>query len=541
MKRRAVPLLVLIIAGMAVFLALTAPATWRLLRPARDVPDATAPDLQNGRTQFLAGDCATCHATPGKRDDTLLGGGRSLDTAFGVFHMPNISPDAADGIGGWTLQQFIAAMREGVLPHGGNAYPAFPYTSYQRMTANDLRDLFAYLKTLPAVAGKPPAHDLKFPYSVRRGVGAWRLAFLDGRPLPDAPGQSAEWLRGRYLVEGAGHCVECHSPRNALGAIPSGKRFSGGPDAERTGYVPNITSHETGIAYWSASDIATYLHEGVSPIGMKAGGDMKEVVANTARLSDADRMAMAVYLKTIPAVHAPNAGMPEPNRTDQVVMLKTSAQGAGGSKLESLHAHADALARAGTLYVVSPKPFSVARPAEGAAEDGKLLGAAAVTVLAREGGLMQVRLDGWQQEGSPSAFYALQGQRILQAVLSPEAIAQVVRTKTVRDAATGQYWHQGSLTVWVRNDAFNADLDQLWRHSRELYSHSCATCHALPHTGDFLANQWIGTLKAMRRYTSLDEAQYRLLLAWLQYHAKDTGAQADPQADPQADRKDVKS
>jgi len=170
--------------GIVVFLALTAPTTWRLLHASRDLPDASSPDLKNGRVMFVAGDCATCHASVGKGDDTLLGGGRSLETAFGTFHMPNISSHPNDGIGQWKLEQFIMAMREGVIPGKGNAYPAFHYTSYQRMTGNDLRDLFAYMQSLPPVAGTVPDHELRFPFSMRRGVGLWRLAFLDGKPLP---------------------------------------------------------------------------------------------------------------------------------------------------------------------------------------------------------------------------------------------------------------------------------------------------------------------------------------------------------------------
>lgn len=525
MRKRSVFIIALVVVGLSVFLALTAPSTWRLLRPQRDIPDTSVPDLKNGRTQFIAGDCATCHASPGKHDETLLGGGRSLDTAFGVFHMPNISPDASDGIGGWTVEQFIMAMREGVIPGKGNAYPAFPYTSYQRMTANDLRDLLAYIKTLPPVAGKAPDHDLKFPFSIRRGVGLWRMAFVDGKPLEDEPGKSVSWNRGRYLVEGAGHCAECHSPRNMMGAVPFAKRFSGGPNPEGTGHIPNITPDDTGIGYWSVNDIARYLQEGVSPIGIKAGGDMKEVIANTARLSDADRLAMAEYLKSLPAVEAPNAGAPTPNRTEEVVMLPESKETAGRSRLDALAASGDALAKSGVLYVVAPKPFTLERTG-GAAEDGKLLGATKLTVLAREGDLLQVRVDGWQQAGSESAFYALQGQRILQAVLSPEAIAKVRRARSVRDDATGQDWHHGSLTVWIRQDGLSADLAQLWHHSEETYRHACATCHALPHSEEFLANQWIGTLGAMKRYTSLDDGQYRLLLSWLQYHSKDVGTAA---------------
>lgn len=515
---------VVALVGITGFLLLTAPSTWRLLHASRDVPDTSVPDLKNGRTQFIAGDCATCHASVGKGDETLLGGGRSLETAFGEFNMPNISSHREDGIGAWSLDQFIMAMREGVIPGKGNAYPAFPYTSYQRMTANDLRDLFAYMQTLPPVAGKVADHDLKFPYSIRRGVGLWRLAFLDGKPVADDPAQSAQWNRGRYLVESSAHCVECHSPRNVMGAVPFAKRFSGGPNPEGTGYIPNITQDETGIGYWSVGDIARYLEQGVNPIGIKAGGDMKEVVMNTARLSEEDRLAMSVYLKSLGGVEAPNAGAPKPNRTEEVVMLPADQAHSGPSRLTSLAASPDALASRDELYVVSPTPFTL--DANGASEAGKLLGATKLTVVSRDAGRMQVRVDGWQQDGSESAMYALKGQRIMQAVLSPEAIAKVERVKTERDEETGQDWHQGSLTVWIPSTGLSADLAQLWKHSDETYRRSCASCHALPHTEEYLANQWIGTLGAMKRYTSLDDAEYRLMLSWLQNHSKDVGSGA---------------
>ncbi|WP_070106846.1 c-type cytochrome [Burkholderia plantarii] len=519
----------LVVGAFVLFWVLTSPVTWRITRPHRDVVGAAPADPRNGRTLFLAGDCATCHASPDRRDDTLLGGGRTLGTAFGTFRMPNISPDTKDGIGAWTLDQFITAMREGVLPDKGNAYPAFPYTSYQRMTADDLRDLFAYLKTLPPVPGRQPGHDLRFPFSIRRGIGLWRLAFLSGRPLPVEAGKSVQWLRGRYLVEGPGHCAECHSPRNAIGVIPAGRRFSGGPNAEGTGYVPNITPDGTGIDYWLADDIARYLKEGVTPIGIRAGGDMRQVIHNTSRLTDADRLAMATYLKTVPAVDAPNPNLPAPNHTDQVVFLPpATTASAAASKLDALAAPAAELAKASPLYVVATKRFYLARPKGGATapEDGKLLAAAELAVLERDGDWLKVRLHGWQQAGSESAIYARQGQRIMQAVVSAAAAARVVHGRTVRDAQTGQNWMPGDLTMWVTRDALAANLQTLWHYSDDLMSHTCAVCHARPDSGDFLANQWVGTLGAMRRFTSLDDDQYRLLLAWLQNHSKDVGPDA---------------
>jgi mono/diheme cytochrome c family protein len=531
MKRFAQGFWLVVLIGLTTFVILTAPSVWDMVRPSRDVPDAGVADLNNGKTLFVAADCAICHTSVNQKDPTLLGGGGSLSSAFGTFYMPNISSDAKDGIGAWTTPQMIRAMREGVSPTGQNEYPVLPYTSYQRMSANDIRDLLAYMKTLPAVPGKVRDHDLKFPFTMRRGVGLWRLLFLDGKPLaPDAQ-QTASWTRGQYLVEGPAHCAECHSPRNFMGGIVSAKRFAGGLSPDGKAYIPNITDDETGIAYWSANEIASYLKDGISPIKIKAAGDMAEVIVNTAKLTDGDRLAMAQYIKSRAGVDLPNAGMPEPNRTAVIHMLPKADDKAAESKLTALGTlSASQLTSAATLYAVTTKPFTLDRAQAGGkgAEDGKILASTKMAVLAHDGNMVQVRIDGWQQEGSDSALYALKGQRILDAVLSPAAIAKAVKGKPVHDADTNLNWSPTSLTVWVQQSGSNADLAQIWQYGGDLYGSSCASCHTLQPANNFLANQWIGTLGAMKRYTSLEDDQYRLLLAYLQYHAKDAAAPAAP-------------
>ena len=525
-----------LLAGVAGFVVLTSPVTWSLTHPTRDVADAGPADLDNGQRIFLAGDCATCHATPGQPDQTKLGGGRVLDTAFGRFHMPNISPDRVDGIGGWTLEQFTRAVREGVgpggiMPDGQNLYPSFPYTSYQRLNANDVRDMYAYIMSLPPVAGQVPGHELKFPYNIRRGIGVWRLAFLDGQPLPDAPAtqtapdpHQAVLARGRYLVEGAGHCAECHSPRSVMGNVIADSRYGGGPTPDGHGHFPNISPDETGIGFWSVNAIANYLETGISPIGKKAGGDMEEVILNTAQLPREDRLAMAMYLKTVPAVDAPGPGRPEPNRTPTVVMLDRPA----GKAPVLPTSPAAALADAKVVHVVTTKPLFLdpGRIGTAGAEDGKLLGGARLAVLARDGDRIQVRLDGWQAVGAEQVFYAERGQRILLAVLGDAAMAAVSREAPVDDPATGQAWAQASLTGWIDGQGLHADLPALWGYAGDLFNASCATCHSLPHPDRYLANQWIGNLNAMKRFTSLGDDQYRLLLAYLQNHSRDVGPQA---------------
>lgn len=256
-------------------------------------------DLANGRTMFLAGGCASCHAVPKQEDRTRLGGGLTLPSAFGTFHVPNISPDPKDGIGAWSEADFVTSMLKGTSPAGEHLYPAFPYTSYQRMRLDDVRDLFAYLKTLPPVTGKVRDHELPFPFNIRRALGLWKILYLDGAPFKPDPAQSAAWNRGAYLVNGPGHCAECHSPRNALGAVVADKRFTGGPNPTGQGGVPSIAQGKLGD--WSEADIASTLEDGMTPDADRVGGAMVDVVRNTSQLSAADRAAMAAYIKSLPA------------------------------------------------------------------------------------------------------------------------------------------------------------------------------------------------------------------------------------------------
>jgi mono/diheme cytochrome c family protein len=284
--------------GLAAFWIITAPAKV----PASALPPR-APDLANGEMVFNAGGCASCHAGAGEKDPTRLGGGAPLVSPFGTFYPPNISPDPNDGIGRWNEADFVTALWKGTSPEGQHYYPAFPYTSYQRMTLSDVRDLFAYLKTLPAVAGKAPQHQVPFPFSWRRLLGGWKFLFLDGEPFRPDPSKSGQWNRGAYLVNGPGHCAECHSPRNILGGIKSGQRFAGGPDIEGKGWVPNIT--QKGIANYSVQDIADLLETGQMPDGDSVGGPMAAVVRNTSKLPASDREAMAIYLKSLAPIDGP--------------------------------------------------------------------------------------------------------------------------------------------------------------------------------------------------------------------------------------------
>jgi len=282
-------------------LALVAVGLW-LSRPQRIEPQAVprhVPDPANGELLFHAGGCVSCH---GDR----LEGGLEIETAFGTFRVPNITPDRAAGIGDWSALDFVNGMKSGVSPDGKHYYPAFPYTSYARMRIEDLLDLRAYLARFEPVAAVVPGHELRFPWNIRRGIGLWKRLYLDASPvLPVADG-NAQLERGRYLVEAVGHCAECHTPRNRIGGLQRRHWLAGGANPDGEGRVPNITPHSDGLADWSERDIVRYLKSGFTPDYDTVGGSMAEVQENLARLPDADREAIAAYLKALPAVPDPS-------------------------------------------------------------------------------------------------------------------------------------------------------------------------------------------------------------------------------------------
>ncbi|OQW58764.1 MAG: alkylated DNA repair protein [Proteobacteria bacterium SG_bin9] len=285
------------IIGFGVYWVVTIPGTI----PASALP-AYTPNVANGQTVFNAGGCASCHAVPGE-DRKMLGGGLALPSPFGTFYAPNISPHPQNGIGNWAEAQFVTAVLKGTSPSGEHYFPAFPYGSYRLAKTEDVRDLFAFIKTLPPLSGKVRPHELPFPFDIRRNVGGWKLLFFADKPFEPDPKQSAEWNRGAYLVNGWGHCAECHSPRNPLGGIVASQRYAGGPNPEGEGWVPNITQKRLGS--WREKDFAYFLETGETPDGDTTGGVMAKVIRNTAQLTPADRQAMAVYLKSLPARDGP--------------------------------------------------------------------------------------------------------------------------------------------------------------------------------------------------------------------------------------------
>lgn len=267
---------------------------------------AAGADAAAGRVVFLASGCNSCHATPGQSDPLRLGGGLELKTPFGSFFPPNISPDPIDGIGRWDVVDLANALKAGVSPDGRHYYPALPYTSYQYMTDGDVRDLMAFLRTLPPVHGRPPPHRLAFPFSIRRGVGLWKLFYLDGGRLDPDPSKSAAWNLGRYLVEGPGHCAQCHSPRDMFGGIVRSRQLTGGPTPDGKDKAPDITGR--GLANWSRADIVEALATGLTPDGDSLGGPMAAVVRDTGQLPASYREAIAEYLKSLPAAGGQSAG-----------------------------------------------------------------------------------------------------------------------------------------------------------------------------------------------------------------------------------------
>lgn len=290
-----------LLAGLAGLALLGGLAGWFLTAPLPLPVDETAQrpgDPARGARLFHAGGCASCHAAKGAKGEARLrlGGGAPLVTPFGTFQPPNISP-GPDGIGNWSLAEFDNAMRRGISPDGRHYYPAFPYTSYARMRPGDIADLFAFLTRLPAVAGKPEAGNIPFPFNIRRGIGLWKRLYLDAAPVVALPASAPAAVRaGQYLVEGPGHCGECHSPRGRLGGTDRTRWLQGAPDPEGKGQVPGLNPARL---KWSAAEIADYLKTGFTPDYDSVGGTMVEVQANLAELPDEDRAAIAAYLKAV--------------------------------------------------------------------------------------------------------------------------------------------------------------------------------------------------------------------------------------------------
>jgi len=273
------------------------------------IADGVAGAAQVRRGQYLArvGDCLSCHLVAGGQP---FAGGLGLNTPFGIIYSANITPDKDTGIGAWTSDQFYHAMHDGIGVNGEHLYPAFPYPWFTRASREDADALFAFLKTVPAVATTPPPNRLPFPINVRATVGGWNLLYLDKTPFMPDPQQSAEWNRGAEIVNGLGHCGACHTPKNLLGAEKSSLAFDG---AAIEAYVaPDLTENQrSGLGNWTIDDVVAYLRDGRNTHA-NAGGLMADVVTfSTSLLSEDDRHAIAVYLKSLPARTASTVESPD--------------------------------------------------------------------------------------------------------------------------------------------------------------------------------------------------------------------------------------
>ncbi len=258
--------------------------------------------LKRGELLFQAGDCVGCH-TDEKGGGEPLAGGRPLATPFGLFYGPNLSADKRYGIGAWSEAEFRRALRKGIGRDGEYLFPVFPFTSFTGMSVQDIADLYAYLESRPAIAQPDKPHEVKFPFGWRFLLVFWRTLFFSEGPLAPVEGKSAEWNRGRYLAEAVVHCQECHTPRNLLGARQTSRAYSGNPEGPDGQKAPNITGDvETGIGKWQLDELEALLRTGQTPEFDFVGAGMAAVVKGTVALSDADRRAIAVYIKSLPAI-----------------------------------------------------------------------------------------------------------------------------------------------------------------------------------------------------------------------------------------------
>lgn len=273
-----------------------------LLTPYARAQDTAS--VERGRYLFAAAGCEGCH-TDTKNKGPKLAGGSALHTPFGTYYAPNITSDREHGIGNWTDTQFIRALREGVSPSGEYYFPVFPYPSFSKMTDRDMLDIKAYIFSLPAVARDNAPHDIKFPFGFRFTMVGWNWLFLDKGPLKPDPAHDEQWNRGAYLVRAVSHCGECHTERNILGATRRDRELGGSPVGPEGTSVPNITPNErTGVGKWSVEEIAEVLSSGLTPDDMVAGS-MSEVVQGTSKMTEDDRTAIAVFLKSLPPVASP--------------------------------------------------------------------------------------------------------------------------------------------------------------------------------------------------------------------------------------------
>ncbi len=319
-------LLVLVVAGIAFFAS-----AWRPRMPTIDTPPRSSFDaasIQRGAVLTAIGGCASCHTAPNSK---AYAGGLPLETPFGTIYATNITPEPETGIGRWSLDAFVRAMREGVDRDGRQLYPAFPYDHFTRVADEDLRAIYAYLMTREPIRAEAPRNDVVFPLNVRMLVEGWKLLYFDHAPIrPDAT-QSAEWNRGAYLAEGLGHCGSCHTPRNFLGALKKRRHYAGG---ETEGWhAPALDASSRAPVPWTVDALQQYLKRGVSNVHEVSAGPMTRVIHNLAVVPDEEVRAIATYI-------ASNMGAPEQARAERgneaLIRARTAAEKGGDAGIQKL-------------------------------------------------------------------------------------------------------------------------------------------------------------------------------------------------------------
>ncbi len=256
--------------------------------------------LARGRYLLRVSGCIHCHTAEG--GDTLAGG-RALVTPFGTFYTPNITAHKTAGIGAWSNDEFLRALHRGMAPDGSDYYPAFPYTSYTRMSARDANSLYAYILTLPTSELANRDHELAWFLSSRLAARIWKWLFFNAGEYQQDHQQSVQWNRGAYIAEALAHCGECHTPRNPLGALRSDLAYAGNAQGPENEQVPNITpDRKTGIGKWDRDDLQLFLKFGELPDGEYAAGSMDPVIVGLQQLTPVDRDALIEYLLALPPV-----------------------------------------------------------------------------------------------------------------------------------------------------------------------------------------------------------------------------------------------
>jgi len=257
-------------------------------------------NASRGEYVFNASGCASCHSHPdgAQSEKLLLTGGRPFPSPFGIFYAPNISMDKVNGIGAWSKEDFSNAVRYGVSPEGKHYYPSFPYTAYANMTDQDILDLWVFFQSLPGDSSASINHDLPFYVGWRRLIAFWKL-LNNSEPNVELISSDLMIERGAYLVETLAHCGECHTSRNLIGGLQYEYWLGGAKNPAGKGIIPNITPAKL---HWSEEEIVEYLTSGFTPDFDVAGGHMVDVIKNTSKLTEEDRLSIAKYLKAIPGV-----------------------------------------------------------------------------------------------------------------------------------------------------------------------------------------------------------------------------------------------